>query len=50
MIETGQAEPRIGTLIRIAGALEVPVEKFVAGLVYVPYEGSASGHTELRPT
>ena len=26
MIETGRAEPRIGTLIRIAGALDVPVE------------------------
>lgn len=26
MIETGRAEPRIGTLIRIAGALDLPVE------------------------
>jgi transcriptional regulator with XRE-family HTH domain len=50
MIETGQAEPRIGTLIRIAGALDVPVEKLVAGIVYVPNEGSTSGHMELRPT
>jgi transcriptional regulator with XRE-family HTH domain len=48
MIETGQAEPRIGTLIRIAGALDVPVETLVAGLVYVPNEGSTSGHIELR--
>jgi transcriptional regulator with XRE-family HTH domain len=50
MIETGQAEPRIGTLIRIAGALDVPVETLVAGLVYVPSEGSTGGHIELRPT
>lgn len=48
MIETGQAEPRIGTLIRIAGALDVPVETLVAGLVFVPSEGSAGGHVELR--
>lgn len=50
MIETGQAEPRIGTLIRIAGALDVPVETLIAGLVFVPNEGSAGGHVELRPT
>jgi transcriptional regulator with XRE-family HTH domain len=50
MIETGQAEPRIGTLIRIAGALDVPVETLVAGLVFVPSEGSTCGHIELRTT
>jgi transcriptional regulator with XRE-family HTH domain len=50
MIETGQAEPRIGTLVRIAGALDVPVEKLVAGLVFVPSEHSAGGHMELRTT
>jgi transcriptional regulator with XRE-family HTH domain len=47
MIETGQAEPRIGTLIRIAGALDVPVEKLIAGLVFVPSEHTP-GRLEVR--
>jgi transcriptional regulator with XRE-family HTH domain len=47
MIETGQAEPRVGTLVQIAGALDLPVERLVAGLVFVTSEHSA-GHTEVR--
>jgi putative transcriptional regulator len=47
MIETGQAEPRSGTLIRIAGALDIPVEKLITGLVFVPNEHSA-GWLEVR--
>jgi transcriptional regulator with XRE-family HTH domain len=49
MIETGKAEPRVGTLVRIAGAIDIPVEKFVAGLAFVPSEHS-SGHMEVRDT
>ena len=49
MIETGKTEPRIDTLIRIAGALDLPIEKLVAGLVFVPSEHS-TGHMEPRTT
>lgn len=47
MLENGQAEPRTGTLIRIAGALDIPVETLITGLVFVPSERSA-GHLEIR--
>jgi transcriptional regulator with XRE-family HTH domain len=49
MIETGQAEPRIGTLVSIAGALDLPIEELVAGLVFVTSEHS-TGHLEVRAT
>jgi putative transcriptional regulator len=49
IIENGEAEPRIGTLVRIAGALDVPIETLVTGLVFVPNEHSA-GHLEVRGT
>lgn len=46
-IEAGETEPRIYTLVRIAGALDLPVEELVAGLVFMPSEHS-TGHLELR--
>jgi transcriptional regulator with XRE-family HTH domain len=49
IIEKGEAEPRTGTLIRIAGALDIPIEALVTGLVFVPSEHSA-GRMEVRGT
>jgi transcriptional regulator with XRE-family HTH domain len=49
MVETGQAEPRIGTLVSIAGALKVPVEELTTGLVFVTSEHS-TGYLEVRAT
>jgi transcriptional regulator with XRE-family HTH domain len=46
-IETGKIDPGTSTLIRIAGALGMPMESLVAGLVFVPSEDSP-GHFELR--
>lgn len=39
-IENGLTEPRIGTLIRIAGALGVPGEALIAGIHFAPSEHS----------
>lgn len=48
-IESGKTEPRIGTLVRIAGALDIRIEELVADLVFTPSEHSA-GRLGLRPT
>lgn len=48
-IEAGRTEPRIYTLVRIAGALEVQVEDLVAGLVFILSDHSG-GRLELRTT
>lgn len=32
LLERGYREPRLGTLVRLAGALEVPVEELVADI------------------
>lgn len=36
LLERGQREPRLGTMLRLAGALEVPVEALVSGLEWRP--------------
>jgi transcriptional regulator with XRE-family HTH domain len=46
-IEAGNADPRFKTLIRIAGALAMPIEKLAAGFVFVPSEDSP-GRFEFR--
>lgn len=48
-IEAGKTAPGVYTLIRIAGALHVPVEELVTGLVFIPSEHS-TGHLEVRAT
>ena len=46
-IEAGNADPRLETLIRIAGALVMPIENLVTGFVFVLSEDSP-GRFELR--
>jgi transcriptional regulator with XRE-family HTH domain len=48
-IEMGKSEAGFYTLIRIAGALHIPIEELVTGLVFVPSEHPA-GRLELRTT
>lgn len=40
LIETGKRDPRLTTLMRIAGALRVPLADFVAGRVDVAERGA----------
>jgi transcriptional regulator with XRE-family HTH domain len=47
-IERGKSEAGFYTLIRIAGALGLPIEELVRGLVFVPGD-NPSGRLELRP-
>lgn len=44
LLETGKRSPRIETLIKLAGALEVSVETLFEGIVFVRVPGG----TELR--
>lgn len=37
--ETGQRQPQLETLIKLAGALEVPVEMLIDGIRFVPGAG-----------
>ena len=46
-IEAGNADLRLETLIRIAGAVAMRIENLVAGFVFVPSEDSP-GHFELH--
>ncbi len=44
-VETGRADPGNWTLIRIAGALEIPAEQLLEGMTWVPGE-RGDGHLE----
>jgi transcriptional regulator with XRE-family HTH domain len=46
-IEAGNADPRLETLVRIAGALAIPIEDLVTGFVFVTSEDSP-GRFELH--
>jgi transcriptional regulator with XRE-family HTH domain len=46
-IEMGKSEAGFYTLVRIAGAIGMPIEELVAGLVFVPGE-NPSGRLVLR--
>jgi transcriptional regulator with XRE-family HTH domain len=39
LFETGQRQPLLETLVRLAGALEVPVSALVEGIAFKPGQG-----------
>ncbi|MBS1862470.1 MAG: helix-turn-helix transcriptional regulator [Actinobacteria bacterium] len=45
-IENGNAEPRIATLIQIAGALGISISTLIEGLEWIPGENRGFGHME----
>ncbi len=40
-VERGERAPRVETLVRLAGALGVPVAKLLAGIVWLPDSGDS---------
>jgi transcriptional regulator with XRE-family HTH domain len=38
LLERGGREPRLGTIVRLAGALEVPPEALCSGMAWTPGE------------
>jgi transcriptional regulator with XRE-family HTH domain len=47
-IENAKAEPRITTVIQIAGALGLTPAELIEGLEWVPGEGRGFGHMKCR--
>jgi transcriptional regulator with XRE-family HTH domain len=47
-IENANAEPRITTVVQIAGALGISPSELIKGLEWVPGEGRAFGHMTHR--
>jgi transcriptional regulator with XRE-family HTH domain len=47
-IENADAEPRITTVLKIAGALGIPLEQLIEDLVWIPGESNGFGHMERR--
>jgi transcriptional regulator with XRE-family HTH domain len=45
LLESGRRQPLIGTVVRLAGALDVPVETLFEGILWEP---SAVGHGRFR--
>jgi transcriptional regulator with XRE-family HTH domain len=43
MVENGQRLPRVDTLMKLATALEIGVEKLVEGIEWIPPAPSANG-------
>jgi transcriptional regulator with XRE-family HTH domain len=43
LLERGRREPRLGTLVKLAGALEVPLGDLFEGVEWRPPEGSSGG-------
>jgi transcriptional regulator with XRE-family HTH domain len=39
LLERGLREPRLGTIIKLVGALEVPLEELFGGIKWKPGEG-----------
>jgi len=48
LVESGERLPRIDTLIKLASALEVRVEKLVEGIEWLPPGPSAGGSFVVR--
>jgi len=51
LMERGMREPRLGTLVKLAGALEVPLEAFFEGIEWRSTERapSSGGHYKIEP-
>jgi transcriptional regulator with XRE-family HTH domain len=47
MLERGLREPRLSTIVKLADALSIPLEKLLVGIEWKP-AGSASGEFKLR--
>jgi transcriptional regulator with XRE-family HTH domain len=48
MVENGQRLPRVDTLMKLATALEIGVEKLVEGIEWIPPAPSANGSFVVR--
>jgi transcriptional regulator with XRE-family HTH domain len=49
LIEGGRRQPRLGTLVKLAGALDVPVSALVEGIAWEPVGASAGGFRVSEP-
>jgi transcriptional regulator with XRE-family HTH domain len=49
LIEGGQRQPRLETLVKLAGALEVPVSALVEGIVWEPVVEDSGGFQISEP-
>jgi transcriptional regulator with XRE-family HTH domain len=47
LLERGEREPRLSTIIKLAGALEVPLHELVGGIDWKPVDAGA-GEFEFR--
>jgi len=51
LLERGKREPRLGTLVKLAAALEVPLDAFLEGIDWLPPERTpgAAGGFRVKP-
>ena len=49
LLEGGRRQPRLETLSRLAGGLDVPVSMLVEGIVFVPTSGGGEFHVSPPP-
>jgi transcriptional regulator with XRE-family HTH domain len=47
LLERGEREPRLSTIIKLAGALEAPLHELAGGIGWNP-DGAGSGEFEFR--
>jgi transcriptional regulator with XRE-family HTH domain len=49
LLERGKREPEMGTLVKLADALEVPIGDLFEGVEWRPPEGSSGGSFHISP-